>query len=409
VIVRNTYRELADTTLQTWLQWFPEADVGAFSRQDMAHRVRRGDVDAEFLFRALDRPQDVAKLLSLEVTGGWVNEARELPKGVIDTLGDRVGRYPAVRDGGPTWSGVIMDTNPPDNDHWWYRLAEDERPEGWEFFRQPGGLIEIGDGAYGLNPEAENTKNLPPDYYMTRKSGKSPDYVKVYYCAEYGFVQDGKPMYPEYRDSAHCTSYEIEPVPSLTLYVGVDFGLTPAAVFAQRTVTGGWRWIDELVTEDMGAVRFAEALGQRLRERYAGYKIKAYGDPAGDDRSQVDERTPFQVLQGKGIPIEPAPTNDPLIRREAVATSLLRFIDGKPGLLISPVCKVTRKGMAGGYHRRRMQISGEERYHDEPVKNRFSHPCEAGQYLMLGAGEGASVIPTAHKRGKIKYPSIGVV
>ena len=110
-VIRNTYRELKDTTLNTWLFCFPEDDYGVFAQGDMAHRIIRADLDMEVLFRALDRPQDISKLLSLELTGAWVNEARELPKGVIDTLGDRVGRFPAVVEGGCTWSGVFMDTN----------------------------------------------------------------------------------------------------------------------------------------------------------------------------------------------------------------------------------------------------------------------------------------------------------
>ncbi len=46
---------------------------------------------------------------------------------------------------------------------------------------------------------------------------------------------------------------------------------------------------------------------------------------------------------------------------------------------------MVRKGMAGRYKYRRMQVPGEELYSDKPVKNKFSHPCEATQYLALGA------------------------
>lgn len=38
--------------------------------------------------------------LSLELTGAWVNEAREIPWAVIKALQGRVGRFPAVTDGG---------------------------------------------------------------------------------------------------------------------------------------------------------------------------------------------------------------------------------------------------------------------------------------------------------------------
>lgn len=390
-IVRNSYRELKDTTLKTWLDWFPEAIFGEFSTSDMAHRIKLGKVELEVLFRALDRPQDIAKVLSLEITGAWVNEARELPFGLIEALDDRSGRFPAIRDGGCTWTGLLMDTNPPDDDHWWYRLAEEDRPEGWEFFRQPGGMTEEG-GQFVVNPAAENLPNLAPEFYQTRAQGKQAPYVRVYYCGRYGFLSDSKPVYPEYGDDVHCTPGDIEPIKDSVLYVGIDFGLTPAALFAQRSSMGRWIWIDELVTEDMGATKFAELLGQKLREDYPGYEARIVGDPAGMQRSQVDERTPFAVLQAHGINAVPCETNDWIIRRDALARPMLRLIEGKPGFLISPKCKTARKGLAGGYCLRRLQVVGSERYVDKPEKNKYSHVVEAGQYAMVGGGEGYAVV-----------------
>lgn len=397
VVVRNTYRELIDTTIKTWSDWFRPDVFGAYNQNTMSHLIKfkqndKTRVETEILFRALDRPEDVRKLLSMEVTGAWVNEAREVPKGVIDVLGDRVGQYPALKDGGCTWRGVMMDTNPPDDDHWWYRLAEVDRPGGWEFFKQPGGLLEK-DGSFIANPKAENIENLEPGYYLTRMAGKAPDYIRVYYCNQYGFIKEGKPVYPEYVDTVHCASEVLEPVKGLPIWVGIDFGLTPAALLGQRLPNGRWLWIDELVTEDMGAVRFAEILGAKMTGEYAGFRFETpYGDPAGDNRAQTDEQTPFDILKANGIPAQPAPSNDPVLRREAVAVALSRLIDGKPGLMISPKCAVTRKGMAGAYHYKRVQVSGDERYQDKPNKNKYSHVCEAGQYLMLGAGEGAKII-----------------
>lgn len=421
-VVRNTYPELRDTTLKTWLYWFREDDLGPFRYGEMVHNIKLGledgsVLDVEVMFRALDKPDDISKLLSLELTGAWVNEARELPKGVIDTLGDRVGRFPPQVDGGPTWRGVFMDTNAPDDDHWWYRLASglDVRtgrhigvPKGWSFYTQPPGLVEV-DGEWQANPDAENVTNLERDYYLTRCPGKARDYILVYYCNQYGFVQHGKPVYPEYLDHIHCTEEPFGPIEGLIIYVGIDYGLTPAAVFGQRTVTGAWRWFDELVTEDMGAVRFSEVLGPILRSTYRGYDFEIYGDPSGDDRAQTDERTPADILQAHDIPVMAAPSNDPVIRREAVATSLMRMIDGEPGLLISPKCKVLRKGMAGAYHYRRVQIANEERYQDKPSKDRFSHVCDAAQYMMLGAGEGESLVRSTVAKHKFKQPDITYV
>jgi hypothetical protein len=296
-----------------------------------SHHLQFGDIDLEVIFLALDRPDDIAKLLSMELTGAWINECREVPKAVVDGLTGRVGRFPSVLMGGCSWSGIIADTNPPDNDHWWYRLAEEEKPEGWEFFRQPG----------GLDPQAENRENLPNKYYERQMSGKDEDWIRVYIHGDYGFVRDGKPIYPEYRDSVHCKEFELLPLP---IYIGIDFGLTPAAVFGQRTSMGQWRWHSELVTEDMGAKRFAEVLRAVMAERYRGMEFaQVIGDPAGDTRAQTDEVTPFQILKAAGIPAHPAPTNDFIKRRESVANCLGRLVEGEPGLVVHPNCKTLRK------------------------------------------------------------------
>jgi hypothetical protein len=159
-IVRNSYPMLKTTTIKTWLDLFPESTFGPMLwTPPITHHVRlparegAAGIDCEVIFLALDQPKDVRKLLSLELTGAWVNEARELPKAVIDGLTHRVGRYPTKRDGGATWHGILMDTNPMDDDHWWHRVAEKEPITGkyaWKFFKQPGGVIEVAKEERGL-------------------------------------------------------------------------------------------------------------------------------------------------------------------------------------------------------------------------------------------------------------------
>ena len=117
-IIRNTNPQLRTTTIKTWLDWFPEETWGRFSWSvPYTHKISKNDLELEVIFLALDRPEDVKKLLSLELTGIWINEAREIPKSIIDACTMRVGRYPSMRDGGPTWTGVIADTNAPLADH----------------------------------------------------------------------------------------------------------------------------------------------------------------------------------------------------------------------------------------------------------------------------------------------------
>ena len=375
-VIRNTYRELMDTTVKTFCDWFPEGQWGHFNRGDMTYYLEAGDVRSEIVFRALDRPQDVKKLLSAEYTGAWVNEAREIPLPVVQMLETRVGRYPSMKDGiGATWYGIFMDTNPPDSDHWWYTMFEELKPTGWRLFRQPSGRAD----------NAENRAHLKPDYYERLLSGKDEDWVRVYVDGEYGYVREGKPVYPEYRDAIHCRPCSY--LPNTTVVVGLDFGLTPAAVFCQMTTRGQWRALSELVATDMGVVRFSEVLGREMQQRYPGAAFQVWGDPSGDQR-EADERTCFDILRAHKILAMPAPGNNEWsMRREAVAQPLSRLIDGVPGLAIDPACVYVRKGLAGKYEYRRLQVAGDARFEEKPNKNEYSHPCFiAGTLIGTPAG-----------------------
>lgn len=397
VIVRNSYRELQDTTLATWFDWVPKT-AGKWVAGDMKFVWAGADFEFEFLFRALDRPDDVKKLLSLELTDAWVNEAREIPLQVIEMLQARVGRYPAKRDGGPTRYGLVMDTNPPDVDSWWHRYFEELRPEGWKLYRQPAG-----DG-----PNAENVENLPDGYYQRIAAGKSAEWRKVYVGGEYGYIADGRPVYPEFNDQLHYSDARWH---GGDIFVGIDFGLTPAAVIYQ--VDPGDKQVQavgELVTENMGAERFGGELGKLIRVDYNGAGTRFWGDPAGEGRAQTDERTPFDVLRANGIDAYPAiagaNANDFTLRRESVAGLLTRLtVKGRPALVIGPGCPQLRKAMSGGYAFRRLQVSGRERYTEVPDKNHFSHVADAGQYGLVGEGYHRHVIepPESHRlRRRIK-------
>lgn len=411
-IVRNTYPELKTTTIATWHEIVPP-NVGHWVAQGPPTHTLEGDLDdgtkyhAEVMFLALDSPADVKKLLSMNLTAAWVNEAREIPQSVIDGLTGRVGRYPSEADGGSSWSGVLLDTNPPDTDHWWYVLAERDvsspssseliasidrteeelREKGllaegqrlFEFFAQPSGLA----------ADAENVGNLKAGYYTRLQAGKSEDWIKVYVRGEYGFVMDGKAIYPEYSDSLHCAKEPLRPAP-LSATIGLDFGLTPAATFNQRLPNSRIITFHELVSERMGASRFADVLAPEIAKypRITSWDI--VGDPSGDIAAQTDETTVFQVLRAKGIHARPARTNDFTARRDAVGNALSRLIDGKPGLMISPTCHRLRKALSGGYCLRRV-MTANEKYRDKPDKDMHSHVAESQQYALIEMGENPRV------------------
>lgn len=416
-IIRNTYPELRDTTRATFEDWMPGAkDQNNWSEQEFKFTLQLPlpdgtTVEAEFLFRALDRPEHVKKLLSLELTGAWINEAREVPYTVVKMLSGRVGRFPSMRDGGPTWSGVIMDTNPPDDDSWWYKLFEEEKPANARIFKQPGGRDRFAENLGHWEDKHGNctghypwekgggtwVPHLKKDYYETLATlnASDPLWVKVHVDALYGPVRTGRPVYPEFRDNVHVVEERLlKPLDELILLVGADFGLTPAVAIAQRDPKDGQiQVIDEMVATDLGATRFFEDVARYLKQQYRGRPIRGTGDPGGDIRSQVDERTPYDIANAVGVPLVPAHTNDFELRRDAVGRALTRMtILGRPALVISSKAKVLRKAMNGGYCFKRVAAAGDERFRDVPDKNSFSHVAEALQYLMLGEGEDSTML-----------------
>ncbi|MBV28039.1 MAG: TerL [Gammaproteobacteria bacterium] len=411
-IVRNTHPMLRTTTLKTWLELLPEHVWGPVKYSPpITHHIKlpprdgAAGIDMEVIFLALDDPKDVRKLLSLELTGAWVNECRELPKAVIDGLTHRVGRFPTKADGGPTWRGVILDTNPMDDDHYYYKLAEKERPSGrygWEFFRQPGGVIEVDiedlpddmPEAQGYthqagrwwktNAQAENLKNLPNGYYDQLLGGKNLDWIRCYAEGKYTFVQEGRPVWPEYNDAMMAD--DLMPEPNVPIQIGLDFGLTPAAIFAQKMPTGRWHVLHELVTFDMGLERFCSMLKSELASRFPGFETMVWGDPAGSQRDQIFETTAFDHLKTHGIIARPTATNEFRTRREALAIPMGRLIDGKPGFMIDRKCMRLRKSLNGGYHFKRIAMgAGQERFRDTPNKNEHSHVGDAAGYCLLGS------------------------
>lgn len=404
-VIRNTYPELKTTTIKTWQAWFPEELAPIKWDTPITSRVLIKDIgdgtglDLEVIFLAIDRADEIGKLKSLELTGVWLNEVSEIPKEIMDMATQRVGRFPEKSKGDCVDPCVIMDTNPPDDDHWYYKLAEEECPKNWKFFRQPGGLKPVlkEDGSPLLdandrmvwvpNPDAENVQNLPGgyEYYLRMMGGKTDGWISVFCGGLYGRITTGRPVYPEYNDRVHVCDEDRSATKGIPVYVGWDFGLTPAAVFVQPSPLGELLVLDELVGEDLDVREFADSVVKPfIAARYAGFTLYHTGDPAGIVRSQIDrKRTPFTELLEAGIACEPAETNELIPRKSSVAYFLNRMAGGKPAFRLNKRCAVLRKGFAGGYHFERLKTSGDAIYKDQPKKNGFSHPHDALQYACL--------------------------
>jgi hypothetical protein len=399
-IVRNTSGELHSTTLQTWLTWF--GDLGDIRKRQKPlltyeHIFNDGNgiVELDLIFIALDRPDDVRKIKSLELTGVYLNELSELPQNVLSHFKGRVnGRYPS-RSFCPDayWSGIIADTNPPDEDHWIFKDFEINVTPSYTVFHQPSGLLEDqngflrdADGNYLQNHQADNAQHLSRDYYPKLAEKQSEGFIKVYCGGKYGLVESGKRVYPEFNYDFHSVPH-IDAIQGEPLYLGWDFGLTPACVVVQITSRGQVRVLKEYQAEDMGIKTFAKnVVIPQLAIDFPYNKVGgSEGDPSGANGDTImEELSCIGELNTLGINTNAASTNDIDVRVNSVRYFLNLMLDGKPAFIISRQdCPILVKGFMSGYHFKRMMISGDERYQDKPNKNKYSHSHDALQYIMM--------------------------
>lgn len=383
-VVRNTLSQLKSTTLKTWFQWFPAGVAGFWKETDKTFYLQIGDIRAEILFLPLDTPDDAQRLLSLELTGVFFNEAREIHPDLIIAARSRLGRYPskAMLPPNTTYRHcLIMDTNPPSKDSWLHEQFEELKPEGWEIFKQPG----------GLEPNAENRENLPPAYYEDMMNGATQDWIDVHVHGKYGRSLIGRPVFEKsFVRGFHVAESPLVAVDSesYTILIGMDFGRTPAAVIGQRDFRGRLNILDALYVENIGLENFLTLhLKPLLRQRFPHNRYLVIGDPAGWSKSQLNEDNAHDVLKRCGFAAVRAPTNDVTPRIEAVEKLLAQQVEGKAMLLLAP--ETTSPGMKhliaaldGGYMYKRKQNGS---YDTSPEKNKYSHVADATQYLALGA------------------------
>jgi hypothetical protein len=386
-IVRNTVKELKDTTKKTIDEWISRLKPKWRESENkylLEYALEDGTiVQSEWLLRALDRPEQVKDLLSLELSGAWINEAREIPREVFDMLDGRIGRFPRrIGSYGCTYPFILLDSNPPDTESWLYKIFEEapvlnpELREKYGIWKQPS----------GLSPQAENVKNLPEDYYQNLALGKDPDFVRVYVHGEYGYLREGKPVFPNFSYTVHVSEDPLVAVRGIGLQIGMDFGLFPAAVITQILPNGRLLILDELVSEDSSDIE--EFTTQRLlpllhSTKYRRHYALIIGDPAGTSRSQLDSRTCFTLLRRHGLTAYPAYTNTLQPRLQAVNRFLTRMVGGKPAFTIDRSCSVLIKALSGRYCFRKLKLVG-ERYAEVPDKNKYSHIADALQYACLG-------------------------
>lgn len=383
LVVRESYRQLHDSTRQTVQEWF--GALGHYVKSEETLHLRMPGLDGvtrdhQLMFRHGRRPEEVSNLLSTEYGFIWLEEVVPgielknmvvgggLPQELFDMVLMR------QRQKGLHRMHTILTFNPPSKFHWVYRTfflptTEELTAKGMALFRQP---------------PFENRINLPPNYYERLLTQLGEDLARRFVYGEPVTIYPGRRVFPEALEQVHFAE-NLKPVPKVPYVLGFDFGLTPVVLIAQVLPNGRLQVYKEIQFWSSGLEKLAEFLMQVLHDEYPDFDFehhRGWGDPAGQDRSQADEKTCFDVLRARGFVIQ-AGQQDPHLRKEAVRQRMSRIDEnGIPALRIDKQkCQILCEGLLGGY---RYPRASDGQVGHRPLKNEFSHSCDALQYLCTG-------------------------
>jgi hypothetical protein len=442
-VLRDVYRDMARTALESWHNprylfpknhpWTVEYTGGVdrpTTHKLKWHAKREGvreliPVEFTAYFAAIGEtnPEQFAK--GFQTSMVWLNEIDLHDEAIPGLMFSRTGRYPPVDMIAPSEMDRVMgpyrkvmqtaglkidddevllprvlwgDCNPPDPDNWVARnlVDEPEKHPMYKLFRQPS----------GLSSKAENRVGKPRSAYEQDLSAMTPDKARRYVYGEIGYAKDGKPVYEnEFNNDLHVSDEVLQPVQQLPLALGMDAGGSPACVIGQFMPNGQLRLLDEICADPgTGPSRFSEQVFEALMARFPRMAInEAYADPSswyGADKIAGEMSWVDIVARALQVPIQPAQSNEPGLRQDAVRHYLSRPIDGNtPRLLLSARCKRLRGGFAAHYKLTKQASAGQT---DKlaVAKNEYSHIHDALQYLCLGHRGRIGVISEAANMGR---------
>lgn len=391
-VARNSFPDLNSATIPDFRSVtdnlpFGDFTMGAPPKWEAKYKRKDGTyVEIQVMFRSFDGEQDVKKARGMQLTGIWVDELAEFHKANFDILIGRVKRFPPKAEAPKANFECLFTSNACPRDHWLAELALRNTPPDWWIGIQPPGLLRKGN-AWVENPNAENRQNLADRYYIAQCGGKKESWIRQNLVNEFVHHSDGRPVHPDFNEQLHVQ--DLEPAPGLPLHLGTDWGRTPACAIMQRQPNGRWHVLEEVCLVNAGADKLGKAVKRVLNARYRGYTVEeATGDPSGGDFTQAEDHTPIDLFnENSGLFLSGAHTNDPEIRIATLDNLLTTLIDGQPALLVDRGCHTLVAGLAGKYQFRRVQVTGQDKFHDKPDKGPESHVCEALHYGLMGAGE----------------------
>ena len=343
-LVRDTWKNLRRTTLTELLEPRP-GSIGAAVAPYLIVADGGRYIELPGYWRlesfGIDSLADINSFQSMNLGGLWFEEpapaaTADIGHGLLErawTVGLTSMRYPCDHR-------AHITSNYPDEDHWVAKRFMTEHPDR-ALFRIPR----------GENPF------IPASYRqeMAEALKDNPVMLKRLVLGEFGTIQDGLPVVPNYSDDRHVAHRALTPnlqLPALRFW---DFGITTACIIAQITPLGQLQILDGWEMQNMGIRQFiAQVLAPMLMSpRYAAIKQwRDIGDPAGYTREQSDATVSAAGVLNDLLKtsMEAAPKDWPS-RRDSLRMLFERMVgQAEPMCLISPQVGMLRRALRGGWH-----------------------------------------------------------
>ena len=379
-IVRNTVKSLQQSVvpdIQALL-----GKIARYKQQAGEFHIRFPGVESTWLLIPLETQADERRLLSLQITFGWVAEFREVDYDLAVALAGRTGRFPPPDDGEKPnyWSGIFGESNPMSMSSDWYEHLVVSKPDDWLFLQQPS----------GLSVEAENLDHLRDGYYQDLSENRNEEWVNVHVHGKFGEDQRGKAVFKDsFRMSFHVTQLGDAPLRfnrELPLMVGLDTGRCPAAVFMQEDPWGRVLLLGECFIEGAGMETFlATKVKPYIAKHFPGARVIIGIDPAARQRSQIGEESVVGAVRRLGFEAVIAPTNDIQPRLRVIEKLLLQQRDGKAALLIDRrMCPDLVKAFVRDYRYAKNKLGNVD---EKPSKDHNSSDLmDSLGYILLVSG-----------------------
>ncbi len=382
-IIRDTGPNLRDHTIPSLQKAF--GTISRFKSQGTSSWKWFGPHFEAVLF-GIDSILDLSRLQGLEPDFIWLEEPAPIIQGSSNGLPEEVLTIGLSRLRGTLgykWLQATM--NPGEESHYTYRYFHEDPLPMTAVFHTP----------YGSNSHlSDEDRQRTVRAYTNR-----PDLARRYVKGEWGSVQVGEAVTPEYRPLTHRSSEPLLPLPKVKGYRFWDGWHNPACLIAQRTPRGHINILDVVAGENIGVRQFVNGIvAPLMADKY--HRVTEWED-YGDETMRTPDQSDRGFTAAGAVEELLGTYFNPCMnlwepRRESMKALLNTMIDGIPMVQLDPREKILHNALRGGWHYLKTP-SGVVK--DRPVKDMHSNPGDCFSY--------ASVVLMPMPKKAVKIPNRG--